>query len=186
MSVWKWWIAIAATALVVGGVAWLLKLWVIVATDGRVVATGAAGAFLDLGLLAARRSSCGVPVRVPRFVRYLFAHRVRTGSYWARHRRRRAAQLPARRRRDLHLSGGRDRSRDMARTRGGSARSPPQQYRWRFGNPASRAPTAGTLSARPTCRWLPHPHRSSKCNALPGLRLSATLGEEPEVEVALV
>jgi hypothetical protein len=44
MSLWRWWTAVAGTVLVVGGVAWILKLWVIVATDGRVVATGAAGA----------------------------------------------------------------------------------------------------------------------------------------------
>jgi hypothetical protein len=39
-------------------------------------------------------------------------------------------------------------------------------------------------------RRLPHPPQCSECNALPGqfpeLRFSATLGEEPEVEVALV
>ena len=39
MSPWKWWIAIAGVALIAGGVAWILKLWVIVATDGRVVDT---------------------------------------------------------------------------------------------------------------------------------------------------
>jgi hypothetical protein len=50
MSLWRWWTAVAGTVLVVGGVAWILKLWVIVATDGRVVATGAAGAFFDIGL----------------------------------------------------------------------------------------------------------------------------------------
>ncbi len=48
MSLSRLWIAIAGTALVLGGVAWMLKLWVIVATDGRVVATGAAGTFFDL------------------------------------------------------------------------------------------------------------------------------------------
>jgi hypothetical protein len=64
MSLWKWWIAIAGTALVVGGVAWLLKLWVIVATDGRVVATGAAGAFFDLGLYLLMVGSTGVGLRL--------------------------------------------------------------------------------------------------------------------------
>jgi hypothetical protein len=64
VSVWKWWIAIAATALVVGGVAWLLKLWVIVATDGRVVATGAAGAFFDLGFYSLIVGSTGVGLRL--------------------------------------------------------------------------------------------------------------------------
>ena len=64
MSPWKWWTAIAGTALVVGGVAWLLKLWVIVATDGRVVATGAAGAFFDLGLYSLLVGSTGVGLRL--------------------------------------------------------------------------------------------------------------------------
>ena len=64
MLLWKWWIAIAGTSLVVGGVAWLLKLWVIVATDGRVVATGAAGAFFDLGLYSLLVGSTGVGLRL--------------------------------------------------------------------------------------------------------------------------
>ncbi len=64
MSVWKWWIAIAGTALVGGGVAWLLKLWVIIATDGRVVATGAAGAFFELGLYSLMVGSTGVGLRL--------------------------------------------------------------------------------------------------------------------------
>jgi hypothetical protein len=64
MTLWKWWIAIAGTALVVGGVAWLLKLWVIVATDGRVVATSAAGAFFDLGFYSLMVGSTGVGLRL--------------------------------------------------------------------------------------------------------------------------
>ena len=64
MLLWKLWIAIAGTSLVVGGVAWLLKLWVIVATDGRVVATGAAGAFFDLGLYSLLVGSTGVGLRL--------------------------------------------------------------------------------------------------------------------------
>lgn len=64
MSLWKLWMAIAGMALVVGGVAWLLKLWVIVATDGRVVATGAAGAFFDLGLYSLIVGSTGVGLRL--------------------------------------------------------------------------------------------------------------------------
>ena len=66
MSLWKWWTAIAGTILVVGGVAWLLKLWVIVATDGRVVATGAAGAFFDLGFYSLLVGSTGLGVRLTR------------------------------------------------------------------------------------------------------------------------
>ena len=64
MSLWKWWIAIARIALVVGGVAWLLKLWVIVATDGRVVATGAAASFLEGGLVLLVVGSTGIGVRL--------------------------------------------------------------------------------------------------------------------------
>jgi hypothetical protein len=64
MSPWKWWIAIAGTTLVVGGVVWLLKLWVIVATDGRVTHTGAAASFLELGLVLLLVGSTGVGVRL--------------------------------------------------------------------------------------------------------------------------
>jgi hypothetical protein len=63
-SLWKWWTAIAGTILIVGGVAWILKLWVIVATDGRVVATGAAGAFFDLGFYSLLVGSTGIGVRL--------------------------------------------------------------------------------------------------------------------------
>jgi hypothetical protein len=63
MSPWKWWIAIAGTTLIAGGFAWLLKLWVIVATDGRVVATGAAARFLELGLVLLIVGSTGIGVR---------------------------------------------------------------------------------------------------------------------------
>jgi hypothetical protein len=64
VSLWKWWIAIAGTTLIAGGVAWMLKLWVIVATDGRVVATGAAGAFFDLGFYSLMVGSTGVGLRL--------------------------------------------------------------------------------------------------------------------------
>jgi hypothetical protein len=64
ISPWKWWIAIAGTAPIAGGVAWLSKLWVIVATDGRVVATGAAATFLDLGLYLLIVGSTGIGVRL--------------------------------------------------------------------------------------------------------------------------
>ena len=60
MSLWKWWMAIAGTALVVGGVAWLLKLAVIVATGGRVVDTGAAAVFYLLGFLLLVIGSTGI------------------------------------------------------------------------------------------------------------------------------
>jgi hypothetical protein len=64
MSLWKWWIALAGMALIAGGVAWILKLWVIVATDGRVVATGAAGAFFDLGFYLLVVGSTGLGLRL--------------------------------------------------------------------------------------------------------------------------
>ena len=64
MSPSRLWIAIAGTALVVGGVAWLLKLSVIIATDGRVVATGAAGAFFDLGFYLLLAGSTGLGLRL--------------------------------------------------------------------------------------------------------------------------
>lgn len=64
MSLWKWWIVISGISLVVGGVAWILKLWVIVATDGRVVATGAAGAFFDLGFFSLLVGSTGLGVQL--------------------------------------------------------------------------------------------------------------------------
>ena len=41
-----------------------MKLWVIVATDGRVVATGAAARFLELGLVLLIVGSTGFGVRV--------------------------------------------------------------------------------------------------------------------------
>ena len=53
MSSPRWtsvWTAVAGVALVLGGAAWFAKLAVIVATDGRVAYTGAAGACFTLGL----------------------------------------------------------------------------------------------------------------------------------------
>ncbi len=64
MSLWKWWMPIAGTSLVVGGVAWFLKLWVIVATDGRVTHTGAAGTFFDLGFYSLLVGSTGLGLRL--------------------------------------------------------------------------------------------------------------------------
>jgi hypothetical protein len=61
---WKVWIAIAGTALIAGGVAWVLKVCVILATDGRVTHTGAAATFLDLGLGLFLVGSTGVGLRL--------------------------------------------------------------------------------------------------------------------------
>ena len=54
------WIAVAGTALVAGGVAWLVKLAVIVATGGRVIDTGAAAFFYLLGFLLLAVGSTGL------------------------------------------------------------------------------------------------------------------------------
>jgi hypothetical protein len=64
ISPWKWWIFITGTALIASGVAWLSKLRVIVATDGRVVATGAAATFFDLGLYLLIVGSTWIRVRL--------------------------------------------------------------------------------------------------------------------------
>lgn len=58
------WIAVAGAALVLGGAAWFSKLAVIVATDGRVAYTGAAGMFFDLGLALILLGSTGVGLRL--------------------------------------------------------------------------------------------------------------------------
>lgn len=54
MSYSRWtrlWIATSAAFLALGGIVWILKLAVVVATDDRVVYTGAAETFFDLGLV---------------------------------------------------------------------------------------------------------------------------------------
>ncbi len=58
------WIALAGVALVVAGMAWLSKLAVIVATDGRVAYTGAAGAFFAIGLYLLLIGSTRVGLRL--------------------------------------------------------------------------------------------------------------------------
>ncbi len=50
MSYSRWtrlWIATSAAFLALGGIVWILKLAVVVATDGRVVYTGAAETFFS-------------------------------------------------------------------------------------------------------------------------------------------
>lgn len=58
------WITVAGAALTAGGVAWLLKLAVIVATSGRVTDTGAAGVFFLLGFVLLLLGSTGVGLRL--------------------------------------------------------------------------------------------------------------------------
>lgn len=55
---------LSGLALVAGGAAWLSKLAVIVATDGRVTQTGAAAAFLDRGLVLLMVGHTGVGLRL--------------------------------------------------------------------------------------------------------------------------
>lgn len=57
-------ITVAGAALTAGGVAWLLKLAVIVATSGRVTDTGAAGVFFLLGFVLLLLGSTGVGLRL--------------------------------------------------------------------------------------------------------------------------
>jgi len=67
MLIPKWvrvWISVAGTALVLGGAAWLAKLAVVVATDGRVTATVAAGAYFTLGLVLILIGSTGAGLRL--------------------------------------------------------------------------------------------------------------------------
>jgi hypothetical protein len=69
MSSPRWtsvWTAVAGVALVLGGAAWFAKLAVIVATDGRVAYTGAAGACFTLGLALMLAGSTGVGLRLAR------------------------------------------------------------------------------------------------------------------------
>ena len=60
------WTAGAGVALVFGGTAWFAKLAVIVATDGRVAYTGAAGAFFTIGIALMLAGSTGVGLRLAR------------------------------------------------------------------------------------------------------------------------
>ncbi|MGI8909963.1 MAG: hypothetical protein ACR2JR_05325 [Rubrobacteraceae bacterium] len=67
MLIPKWargWIAVTETVLILGGVAWFSKLAVVVATDGRVTATGAAGAFFTLVLVLILIGSTGAGLRL--------------------------------------------------------------------------------------------------------------------------
>ena len=58
------WISVAGATLVLGGLAWISKLAVVVSTEGRVTATGAAGAFFTLGLTLILVGSTGVGLRL--------------------------------------------------------------------------------------------------------------------------
>ena len=64
MSLSRWLIATAGLALVVGAMAWLTKIGVIIATDGRVTHTGAAGASFTIGLGLLSVGAAGLGLRL--------------------------------------------------------------------------------------------------------------------------
>jgi hypothetical protein len=64
MSLSKWLIATAGLALVVGAMAWLTKIGVIIATDGRVTHTGAAGSSFAIGLGLLSVGAAGLGLRL--------------------------------------------------------------------------------------------------------------------------
>lgn len=58
------WTQIAALLLIGGAFAWIIKLTVIVATNGQVINTGAAALFMKLGLLMLGIGSTGIGYRL--------------------------------------------------------------------------------------------------------------------------
>ena len=64
MSLSRWLIATAGLALVVGAMAWLIKMGVIIATDGRVTHTGAAGSSFTIGLWLLSVGAAGLGLRL--------------------------------------------------------------------------------------------------------------------------
>ena len=64
MSLSRWLIATAGLALVVGAMAWLTKIGVIIATDGRVTHTGAAGSSFTIGLWLLSVGAAGLGLRL--------------------------------------------------------------------------------------------------------------------------
>ena len=64
MSLSRWLIATAGLALVVGAMAWLTKIGVIIATDGRVTYTGAAGSSFTIGLGPLSVGAAGLGLRL--------------------------------------------------------------------------------------------------------------------------
>jgi hypothetical protein len=64
MSLSRWLIATAGLALVVGAMAWLTKIGVIIATDGRVTHTGAAGSSFTIGLGLLSVGAAGLGLRL--------------------------------------------------------------------------------------------------------------------------
>jgi hypothetical protein len=64
MSLSRWLIATAGFVLVVGAAAWLTKVGVIIATDGRVTHTGAAGTSFTVGLVLLSVGAAGLGLRL--------------------------------------------------------------------------------------------------------------------------
>lgn len=54
------WTRVAALLLIAGALAWAIKLGVIIATDGRIITTGAASFFMKAGLLLLFVGSTGI------------------------------------------------------------------------------------------------------------------------------
>jgi len=64
MSLSRWLIATAGLVLIVGAMAWLTKIGVIIATDGQVTHTGAAGASFTIGLWLLAVGAAGLGLRL--------------------------------------------------------------------------------------------------------------------------
>lgn len=64
MSLSRWLIATAGLVLIIGAMAWLTKIGVIIATDGRVTHTGAAGSSFTIGLGLLSVGAAGLGLRL--------------------------------------------------------------------------------------------------------------------------
>jgi hypothetical protein len=58
------WIQIAGLMLIIGALAWTIKLIIIISTDGRIIDTGAAAFFMKVGLLMLIPGSTGIGLRL--------------------------------------------------------------------------------------------------------------------------
>lgn len=60
------WPVLASATLLAGGASWLVKIGVIVATDGRVITTGPAAALMSAGLVLLALGAAGLGAALPR------------------------------------------------------------------------------------------------------------------------